>query len=73
MTNTGQTGYMRLVVMWWVQKLGFAAPTIWSLLVFVLFTDETLFYLSVTFEHFCAQTWLAAVPISILSSFSFLF
>jgi len=50
-----------------------AAPTIWSLLVFVLFTDETPFYLSVTFEHFCAQTWLAAVPISILSSFSSLF
>ena len=73
MTNTGQTGYMRLVVVWLVQKLGFAAPTIWSRLVFVIFTDETLFYLSVTFEHFGAQTWLAAVPISILSSFSFLF
>ena len=73
MTNTGQTGYMRLVVVWWVQKLGFAAPTNWSVLVFVLFTDETLFYLSVTFEHFCAQTWLAAVAVSILSSFSFLF
>ena len=72
MTNTGQTGYMRLVVVWLVQKLGFAAPTISSLLVFVL-SDETLFYLSVTFEHFCAQTWLAAVAVSILSSFSFLF
>ena len=46
-SNTGQTGYLRLVVVWLVQKLGFAAHTIWSLLVFVLFTDETLFYLSV--------------------------
>ena len=72
-SNTGQTGYMRLVVVWLVQKLGFAAHTIWSLLVFVLFTEETLFYLSVTFKHFCAQTWLSAVLISILSSFSFLF